>query len=87
MGALLRFVNLVADEVAKTRPDITVGTLSYGFSPTPPKTIRPRSNVQINLCSIEACQIHAFDDPDCPRNVAFLSDLRGWSGVCERLTA
>ena len=87
MGALLEFVNAVADEIGKTHPDVYVGTLSYGFSRKPPKTIRPRANVEINLCSIEACQIHTFDDPDCPRNVAFMSDLYGWSEICDQLFA
>ena len=87
MGALLDFVNKVADEVAKTHPDVFIGTLSYGFSRKPPKTIRPRDNVQINLCSIETCQLHPLADPSCPRNIAYMQDLRGWSKICRHLYA
>ena len=83
MGSLLTFVNAVADEVAKTHPKVKVGTLSYQYSRTPPKTLRPRPNVQIQLCSIECCQIHPIDDPDCPNNVAFCEDLADWGKICD----
>jgi len=87
MGALLRFVNTVADEVAKTYPDVHIGTLAYGFSRKPPKRTKPRHNVEINLCSIECCQLHALTDPHCPLNVAYMRDLKGWSLICEHLYA
>ena len=87
MGALLDFVNKVADEVSKTHPDVFIGALSYGFSRKPPKNIKPRDNVQINLCSIEACQLHPLADPNCPNNVAYMRDLRGWSRICRHLYA
>ena len=87
MGALLDFVNKVADEVAETHPDVFIGTLSYGFSRKPPKNIKPRNNVQIMLSNIEACQIHCIADPNCPSNVAFMRDLRGWSRICKHLYA
>ena len=69
MGALLTLVNEAADTVARERPGVFVGTLAYQFSRTPPKSLKPRPNVAIQLCSIEACQIHPLDDPNCPKNV------------------
>ena len=72
MGALLTLVNEAADAVAKDRPGVFVGTLAYQFSRTPPKSLKPRPNVAIQLCSIEACQIHPLNDPDCPKNVGLL---------------
>ena len=87
MGALMTFVNKVADEVGKTHPDVFVGTLSYTYSRKPAENIRPRDNVQITLSSCGACQLHAFDDASCPKNVAFMRDLRGWSGNCKHLYA
>ena len=87
MGALLNFVNKVADEVAKTHPQAFVGTLSYDYSAKPPRTIKPRDNVQINFCSESACMLHRFADPNCPRNVEHMKNLRGWSRICKNLYA
>ena len=42
-------------------------------------------NVAIQLCSIEACQIHPLNDPGCPKNVAFCKDLEGWCRICEHV--
>jgi hypothetical protein len=83
MGSLLAFVNAVADEVAKRHPDVKVGTLAYQYSRRPPRTIRPRPNVQVQLCSIECCMIHPISDPVCPLNVEFCRDLAAWGGVCD----
>jgi hypothetical protein len=82
MGALLAFVNAVADEVARHHPDARVGTLAYQYSRRPPKTIRPRPNVQVQLCSIECCMMHPINDPACPLNVEFCRDLAAWGEVC-----
>jgi hypothetical protein len=81
MGALLTLLNEAADAVAKKAPGVSVGTLAYQFSRKPPKSLKPRPNVAIQLCSIEACQIHPLDDPKCPLNVAFCKDLEGWCKI------
>ncbi len=83
MGSVLTFVNAVADEVAKHHPDVKVGTLAYQRTRTPPKLIRPRPNVQVQLCSIECCQMHPIDDPACPLNVEFCRDLAAWGQICD----
>jgi hypothetical protein len=85
MGSLLTFVNAVADRVAKEQPDVMVGTLSYWYSRQPPRTIKPRSNVQVQLCSIECCLIHSIDDPECPKNVEFCRDMQQWGKICDRI--
>ncbi len=85
MGALLTLINEAADAVAKERPGVFVGTLAYQFSRTPPRSLRPHPNVAIQLCSIEACQIHPLNDPSCPRNVAFCKDLEGWCKICNHV--
>ncbi len=85
MGALLTLVNETADAVAKDRPGVFVGTLAYLFSRTPPRFLKPHPNVAIQLCSIEACQIHPLNDPGCPNNVPFCKDLEGWCRICEHV--
>ncbi|MBN1443500.1 MAG: DUF4838 domain-containing protein, partial [Planctomycetes bacterium] len=82
----LTFVNAVADEVAKKHPDVRVGTLSYWYTRKPPKSIKPRPNVQIQLCSIECCLIHAIDDPSCPKNVEFCRDMENWGKICSDIS-
>jgi hypothetical protein len=85
MGSLLTLVNAVADAVAERHPGVMVGTLAYAYSRKPPAKIKPRPNVQIQLCSIECCQTHAIDDPNCPRNRSFCEDLREWGKICDNV--
>jgi hypothetical protein len=85
MGSLLTFVNAVGDNVAKEYPKVKIGTLSYQYSRTAPKTIKPRPNVQIQLCSIECCQFHPINDPDCPLNVPFCADMEAWSKLTDQV--
>lgn len=83
MGSLLNLVNGVADEVAQRHPNVKVGTLAYSYSRKPPKSFRPRSNVQIQLCSIECSQVQPINDPDSAKNAAFCRDLIEWGRICE----
>ena len=83
MGSQLAFVNAVAERIEKPYPDVKVGTLAYWYTRRPPATIRPRHNVQIQLCSIECCTLHPIDDPDCPRNVEFCRDMVSWGKICD----
>jgi hypothetical protein len=86
MAPLLNFVNAIAEEVAKKHPDVLIGTLSYGFSRKPPKSIKPRSNVQINMCTMGVCHIHPLTDSSCPRNVQFMQEMTKWSEIGEHLS-
>jgi hypothetical protein len=81
-GSLLRFVNAVAADIESEFPQITIDTLAYQYTRTPPRITRPRPNVMVRLCSIECSFSVALDDP---RNQAFLDDLEGWSRIAERL--
>ena len=85
MGSLLTFVNAVADEVAKKHPDVKVGTLAYWYSRRPPKTIRPRDNVLIQLASIECSITHAINDPNSKLNVEFCQDLERWGQMSKQI--
>jgi streptogramin lyase/REP element-mobilizing transposase RayT len=50
-GSLMKFVNEVADAIATEFPDVKVTTLAYLDTFAPPKTLRPRKNVSIHLCT------------------------------------
>jgi hypothetical protein len=85
MGANLYLVNAVADAVAKEFPGVKVGTLSYWYTRKPPKYMRPRDNVQIQLCSIEASTVFPLDDPDIPKNVDFARDFVEWGKISDNI--
>lgn len=85
MGSLLEFVNAVADRVATDHPNVKVGTLSYWYTRKPPKSIKPRPSVQIQLCSIECCMLHAINDLSCEKNVQFCKDMDEWSKLTENI--
>ncbi len=85
MGPHLAFVNAVAEHVEKKHPGVMVGTLAYDYTRKPPKTIRARDNVEIQLCSIECCTVHALNDPSCRQNVPFCKDLEGWKEKCNSI--
>ena len=83
MGSQLTFVNAVAERIEKAHPHVKVGTLAYWYTRKPPKTVTPRHNVQIQLCSIECCTLHAIDNPDCEQNRAFCQDTNEWGKICD----
>jgi hypothetical protein len=82
MGSQLALVNAVADIVGQKYPNVKIGTLAYWYTRKAPKTIKPRSNVQIQLCSIECCTLHPIDDPTCEKNKTFCQDMNDWSKIC-----
>ena len=81
-ATMLALVNYVAERIEPEFPRVAVDTLAYQYTRKPPKTLRPRPNVIVRLCSIE-CN---FREPlDHPSNAAFANDIRGWSKLCQRL--
>ena len=85
MGSLLTFVNRIADDIKDDYPNVFVDTLAYRYTRKAPKTVRPRDNVIIRLCSIECCFCHPLDDPNCPHNVEFKKDIEEWAAICNNL--
>jgi hypothetical protein len=59
-GPILRFVNAIAEEVAKQYPDKWIETLAYAYSTAPPALTRPRTNVIVRLCHA-GCFFHGFE--------------------------
>jgi hypothetical protein len=85
MGPVLYLVNRVAEEVEKRYPEKAIETLAYQWTRKPPKTLRPRPNVIVRLCSIECCFSHPLATCDSPANRAFREDIRGWAQIAPRL--
>ncbi len=82
-GLMIWFVNQVAESVEKEFPDKYIGTLAYQYTRTPPVNIRPRKNVVVRLCPIEACVAH--DLKSYERNKSFLDDMQKWSAISPQL--
>lgn len=81
-GTMLAFVNYVAERIEPEFPGVAVDTLAYQYTRKPPRTLKPRPNVIVRLCSIE-CN---FREPlDHPSNAAFADDIRGWAKISQRL--
>ena len=82
-GLLVHFVNQVAAELEKEFPDILVETLAYQYTRQAPKTVKPRHNVIVRLCSIEC----SFAQPLATgeQNVKFRRDVEQWRAVAPRL--
>ncbi len=84
-GTMIAFVNSVAEIIEKRHPKVLVSTFAYWYTRKPPKTIRPRHNVMVQLCSIECCTLHAIDDPTCALNREFCHDMKVWNKLCDKL--
>ncbi len=85
MGSLLAFVNAIAADIEKDYPHIRIDTLAYQYTRKPPKTIRPRPNVIIRLCSIECCFAHPLETCPSPKNQRFRDDILAWQPIAPRL--
>ena len=84
-GTLLRFVNAVANDVAKDYPNVVIDTFAYWYTIQAPKITKPRPNVCIRVCSIGCCFSHPLSDTTCQENAAFLHDLLEWNKICDRI--
>jgi hypothetical protein len=84
-ASLIRFVNAIAEAIEKDHPNVRIDTLAYQYTRKPPKTIRPRHNVIIRLCSIECCFAHPLETCPSSANQKFRNDLLAWQPVAPLL--
>ena len=79
---VLDLANYVAEQIEPEFPNVAVDTLAYQWSRHPPRTMRPRKNVIVRLCSIECNFAYPLDSKE---NASFGDDIRGWSKLTNRL--
>lgn len=84
-GSIIRFVNAVADEVAKEFPDKIIETLAYQYSRKPPLKTRPRKNVMVCLCTIECDFSTPLSAGAVKANAEFAKDIQAWSKMTDKL--
>jgi hypothetical protein len=76
-GSIIQFVNQVADQF----PDKMISTLAYEYGRRAPKTLKPRENVNIMLCSIEAFRHKPIAED--PESADFVRDVEDWSKIAK----
>lgn len=74
-GSIIQFVNQVADQF----PDKMISTLAYEYGRRAPKTLRPRENVNIMLCSIEVYRDRSIEED--PTSADFMQDVIDWGKI------
>jgi hypothetical protein len=84
-GSLLKFVNAVAEAIEKDHRDVRIDTLAYQYTRKAPKTIRPRRNVIVRLCSIECCFAHPLETCPAKENERFREDIIAWGPIAHLL--
>ncbi len=74
-GSMINFVNQIADEF----PDKIISTLAYEYSRHAPRSIKPRDNVNIMLCSIEINRDKPIDEDSTSTD--FATDVIEWGKI------
>jgi hypothetical protein len=76
-GSIIQFVNQVADQF----PQKVISTLAYEYGRKAPKTLTPRDNVNIMLCSIEIYRDKAIVSD--PTSADFAKDVQEWGRIAK----
>jgi hypothetical protein len=84
-ASIIRFVNRIAEAIEQDHPDVAIDTLAYQYSRRAPKTLTPRHNVIVRLCSIECDFAHPLETGSHPESVSFRQDILDWSRLTDRL--
>jgi hypothetical protein len=76
-GSIINFTNQVADQF----PDKMISTLAYEYGRHAPKTLKPRDNVNIMLCSIEAYRHKPITEDTASAD--FVKDVQDWGKIAK----
>ena len=91
-GTIIAFVNEVAAAVEKEFPDVLIETIAYMYSRKPPKTLKPRDNVMINI-GTDTCDYskpmreskYRYRHPDGDVENSIVDDLRTWCAISKHV--
>lgn len=94
VGAIIRFVNKIAEILEPEFPDVMFDLLAYSYSRPASHLTKVRHNVCVRLCASRTCYAHPFEKctdrshatprPDGTSTI-FIEDLKEWSKICNRL--
>lgn len=74
-GSIVNFANQVADQF----PDKIISTLAYEYGRKAPRTLHPRENVNIMLCSIEVFRHKPITEDTA--SASFMRDVEDWGKI------
>lgn len=87
-ASIIHFVNRLAETIEKEYPRVFLHTFAYQYSMEPPRSIRPRANVIVRLCDIDASfsapLLEEAQRPDSYERL-FCESLAKWSSITPRL--
>ncbi len=81
-GTLIHFLNQVGELIEPEFPRVSIVSLAYQHTRTPPKDLRPRKNVIPWVCGIECCYSHPIET--CEINRSFKADVEGWARLTDK---
>jgi hypothetical protein len=84
-AVILDFVNRVAADLARQRPDLWVGTEAYSYSMMPPRKTKALPNVKVQVATYHCSILYGLNDSRSPDNVEFGKYLAGWRKACDHL--
>ncbi len=93
-GTMIHFVNRIAEELESEFPNVKFHTFAYQYTRKPPKYVRPRKNVVVQLCPIECCAGHSVAECEHPTPApwaeilsdrTFKEDFLGWAEIAPSL--
>ncbi len=64
---------------------MAIDALAYAYSVKPPQHVKPRPNVIVRVCTIEACFSHPLATGHSAANARCREDIMGWAKICNRL--
>ena len=85
-GLYHNFVNKVAEIVENKHPDKYIITFAYAFTEKPPKTVKPRHNVYIQLAPIGICVAHPFTECIEEKSKELRKTLTEWAKKTDRIS-
>ena len=78
--AYFRFVFELTDRIRETCPGKYITTMAYHNRCRPPEGLDGRrSNLLMQIASIQQCTVHSYADTDCPTRHIFLTMLNRWA--------
>ena len=81
-GTLIHFLNQVGELIEPEFPHVSIVSLAYQHTRTPPKDLKPRKNVIPWVCGIECCYSHPIET--CEINRSFKADVEGWARLSDK---
>jgi len=75
-ATLLKMINRAAQLLEQKYPGVTIGTFAYMSLEAPPRDIKPRDNVIIQVPRLRHCTVHPVDQ--CEHNRSYWLNLQRW---------